>query len=147
MYRLRTGLDEERQHVATIRAQEGEQADLMRMLDSITVNHDEMKTYFIHEQDVVGFLELIEALGRAHGAAVTTASIDVAKGDGHVDELQLTIKATGSKNSVQHVLELLETLPYRSIVTSAVLGKKGDGTSDNEWEGTFKVAVGKYTES
>jgi len=141
--RLSDSLTDEQKHVATMQAQIQSKSTLIKNSEGVEIDRQELQKYFIAEEEVFNFLELIEALGQARGALVSTASIDVEEGDGYIESLHLTIKASGSFGAVQHVLTMLETLPYKSHVSSSVIEKKGAVESDGEWEGTFKVVVMK----
>ena len=118
---------------------------LAQQLEGVMADRDALKQYFITEEEVVEFLELIEALGRGEGAEVATAAITVVEENESVEQLHLTIKARGSRSAVQGVLSLLEMLPYKSAVVEAAVERVGTAGGGEEWEGTFKVIVAKHT--
>lgn len=148
VYALRSlamAVTDEQHHVSLMRATAEEQSMLAQQLEGVMADRDALKQYFITEEEVVEFLELVEALGRGEGAEVATAAITVVEENESVEQLHLTIKARGSRSAVQGVLSLLEMLPYKSAVVDAAVERVGTAGGGEEWEGTFKVIVAKHT--
>lgn len=137
-------LEGERRAVALARHEDRQRIDLTRSFDQLSAEHEELQKYFIHEEDIVDFLGSIEALGRAYGAVVSTASLNESEGNTLTNQLEIRVKAIGTLAAVQHVLSLLESLPYKSAVTGATIEKGNAIEGSEEWEGTFTVVVVQY---
>jgi hypothetical protein len=139
----KAALGTERAGVAAARAKAQTLNDLTRSHDELETARDTLHSYLLTDDGVVGFLDMIESLGRPYGATVSTAALDVAAGGAAIDQLQLQVRASGSHEAVFSVLALLETLPYQSYVASADIERTNADDAKGEWQGTFAIVVGK----
>jgi|GEM_PF-3225610 len=141
--RLSASLMNEKRHAAQTQKELNEERALARQLPVVTRDNEALAAYFLSEDEVVGFLGSVEDLGRRIGVDASASSIEVTEGEGYAELLTLSIHASGSKAAVLHMLEILETLPYASEITSVQMTKQGAGT-DIEWEGAFDLSVKKH---
>ncbi|NCN52757.1 hypothetical protein GW943_03045 [Candidatus Parcubacteria bacterium] len=129
---------EDYQNQATLEAQSGEYTTLMRISADLTDERNELRLYVIPKDGVVAFLALIESLGDGNGATVTATDIAVSAGNDGIDTVTLKLHTDGSYSAVIQVLTLLETLPYKTTVQTADLGRS-EGTG--EWKGEYTITV------
>lgn len=136
-------LAETQQQLASVQATEQQTTRLARTLSATEATRAELRGYLIRDDEVVVFLSRLEQLGAAQGATVQTERLAVVPRDGLVEALDITITATGSYGAVTRVLDMLETLPYKSyVVGTAIQQSVGAG-----WEGTFDIIVFKQLDS
>ncbi|HET8575363.1 MAG TPA: hypothetical protein VFM02_04335 [Candidatus Paceibacterota bacterium] len=90
-------------------------------------NRDKLASYFVPEDQVVGFLEKVESLGKASGASVQLTSVNPPTGAG--GPLELSAKASGSFQEVFLFVALLENLPYQLTLTEVSLTSGKENTS------------------
>lgn len=143
---LQQKFTKQQEEIARIQTESQELSNLSRLLEETEDEREELRSYVIRQSDIIDFLALIEELGSSHGATVTTASLNVIEGNDSFGELHVSIRADGTKSAVLHVLELLETLPYKSHVSRASLTETGGQRGTSFWTGTFDVVVAKHKE-
>jgi hypothetical protein len=128
--------------------------DLISQLDS----------YFIPADGVVGFISLLEGVGKYSGVDMTINSVgteaDTKAKDDIKEILRLHIETDGSWKNTFYFLSVLENLPYRIDVEQVSLGLTGatdkvlfDTKSDKaqtrqqgkdeRWHGSYDVTVVK----
>lgn len=128
--------------------------DLISQLDS----------YFIPADGVVGFIRILESVGKFSGIDMTINSVgtetDSKVKDDIKEILRLHVKTNGSWENTFYFLSILENLPYRIDVEEATLGLMGSTdkvffdnktalaqtrqqNKDEKWEGSFNVIVMK----
>lgn len=101
----------------------------------------EIDSYFLKEEEIVTFLEDIEALGVHVGAPVTVQSVAVEEAvdkDERIIPLRLVLQSEGTLQELFYMLQLLETFP------AALRVEKIQVTQDAEertWNGTFHIIV------
>lgn len=105
-----------------------------------------LSTYFIKEESIVDFLEIIESFEEYTGAKVRVRTIG--KNDPGVydtlEQLRLNLTVDGSWDEVYHFLVLIEALPYRVVVESIQLTASArQEDSNSKWQGVTTLTVVK----
>lgn len=120
---------------------------LRRLVVSTAEERAQLDRYFVAGEDVVGFIEYIESLGRHSGAILELSSVDVM--NTKKKTLAVSFKATGSFENITYLLALMETLPM-SVEIEKVSLRKNEKTSDGKmetgWEGNFSIRVLSFVE-
>jgi Tfp pilus assembly protein PilO len=124
-----------------------QQSTTLRTLQSIVeITREDragINTFFLTEQEIVDFLEVIEGLREDTGASINVRSI----GEGETltntltKELHLNVTAEGSWEAVYHFLALLESLPYRIKLQQVQLSDSSTTTDEPSWSGVFNFSV------
>jgi Tfp pilus assembly protein PilO len=128
--------------------------DLISQLDS----------YFIPADGVVGFISVLEGVGKFSGVDMTIGSVGTEADSKAKDEiketLRLHIETNGSWKNTFYFLSVIENLPYRIDVEDVSLGLVGatdkvlfdnktataqtrQPNKDEKWHGSFNVTVVK----
>jgi len=114
-------------------------------LASLAEDEESVRRYLVHPNEIVGFLERLEEMGRGVGAAVDVVSVSAEPGPGR-GRILLSIKITGSFDSVLRALGAIEYGPYDSALTSltfdTVPGADGDG-----WTAAATFTIGTQATS
>lgn len=93
--------------------------------------------YFVHEDNVPAFINVLEARVRAQGAQISIAS--VAKGGtGPETALALAVTVTGTFEQVMRTVGAIEYLPYATKLTSVNVVYD----PANKWRADVKLSVG-----
>lgn len=122
--------------------------DIQSLRHMVAVTASERKQldrYFVSGDDVVGFIEYIEELGKGSGTAFELSSVDVLNINPKV--LQISFKAVGLWKDVVHMLALVETLPMSVEVEKTSLRKSKESESaGTDWEGNVTIRVLSFFE-
>ncbi len=75
----------------------------------------EVGLYFLHKNEVVPFIEMVEDSGRKTGVVVTIGTVGVGLGDGVGENamLKMRFEARGSWSNVNRFISYIENLPYK----------------------------------
>lgn len=147
--RMNAAFEERQNEVAARQAREQALAALERRVLETEDERAALTNFILPHEGVVDLLSLIELLGVEQHVLLQTQSVDVVPlgGSNEFETLKVTVLATGSYEGVLHILELLEQLPYQSELTSVTMTKSVRGTVPGAWDGTFTIAITKYTAS
>jgi hypothetical protein len=129
---------------AQTEAHASELSTLVQLVETTTEERSTLQTYFLAEGDVIKFLELIESVGREQGATLITKSLTVTESNGDFSELHVVVSASGTYESLEHVLRIFESLPYQSYVNNITMSRSGSTDETDEWSGTFDVRITTY---
>jgi len=111
--------------------------------------------FFVHSDQVVGFIEKIESLGKESGGTVSISSINADDLDnspqGTEGAIRLHVGVVGSWQAVMKTLVLAETLPYKVEINnvSAVSGSapaKDKAAASKVWNISFDMQVAMIAE-
>jgi hypothetical protein len=82
---------------------------------------------FVGKEDIVPFIERIEATAKAAGIKADVASVDLApvEGSASKEAVVLRLSASGSWRDTMHFAALLESLPYAINVKAVSLSASG----------------------
>ena len=114
--------------------------DLLRNTETESA---QLSSLVLTDEGVVDFLALIESMGTEQNVRLETLSLNVAPVKDQFEELQINLSAQGSEQGVFNVLQLLESLPYKSSVEKVTLSQI-DGGSVPKWQATFSLNVTKF---
>lgn len=116
-------------------------------LDATAKDRADLDAYFVSNDDVVSFIEDIEGLKVATGADIKVVSVNVAADSKNTSVQTLTLSTTidGSWNQQMHALSLIESMPYRTNVSSVQfrLLSDIDRTLPKQWSGSITFSVSK----
>lgn len=125
-------------------AARAQQADAGSRLAALVRDTKEQREYLeqLAHADVIAAAATIEAAGEAAGAQLTIdGATEVARADGAPSTLQASIvvaSAQGSLVTLMRVVQLLETLPFPSVVEGVEL--RTIGNSD-DWHLTARIRI------
>jgi len=97
---------------------------------------------FVSEDDIVGFIEKIESLGRHAGVSLELKSVDDSKTEDNVLSLRFT--TNGNWESTFYFLALVESLPERIEVDGVNLrntSRTEGGKTTPSWFGDFSISL------
>jgi hypothetical protein len=114
------------------------------LLEDLSEEEAAITSRFVPADDVVPFIELIEASGRDAGVALEVVSVSIApeKEPSH-EWLAIALKADGSWQGLAHFLMLLETMPYVVKLDSVGLRYEGKEGELGNWSSTFSLRAAK----
>lgn len=82
----------------------------------------------LKEKDLVRLIESLEAKGRSLGLKVETLSVDKVEGkSGEPDQIKITIQTDGAWSAGNVFLHVIETLPYRVMISDLSTAKAETG--------------------
>jgi Tfp pilus assembly protein PilN len=109
-----------------------------------TLANDEatLRQYSVGKEEVVPFLETLQATGRPLGAGVQVLSVANEKSGTH-NRISLSLSITGSFDAVMRTLGAIEYGPYDGVVTSLSLETvPSAGKGGNTWTAATMYSVG-----
>ena len=123
-------------------------ASLERKVEETTVERATLQKLVLEDDAIADLLSLIETLGTEQGVVLQTQSVDVVPGDvAGFETLRVTVLVTGTYEGVHHMLELLEHLPYQSVLNGITMTKSARGEAVGAWDGIFTIAITKKAAS
>ncbi len=114
-------------------------------LERLADDEGSIDSYFVVPDNIVTFLESLQAKGVTLGATVTVDSVSAEqKPRPHLD---LTLRIVGSFDAVMRTVGSIEHSPHDITVTSLVLDviESGDPEAPPGWSATMKMDVGTAT--
>lgn len=128
---------------ATIQSHQTLLKELTQTLEETKYEREVIKNSILKEENIIDLLTLIESLGKEQGVSVVTNSLNVTPINATFETLVVTVGVEGSYESVLHILELFETLPYQSTVNKVqITHTEGEGLTT--WKGSFEIRVIKF---
>lgn len=97
-----------------------------------------IRGHFVGAEEIVPFLETLEGTGRALGSSVEVAAVSP-EGD---TALKLSLRITGSFDSVLRTLGAIEYAPYASTLTSVTFDTPPTESARRSWSATAVFLVG-----
>jgi hypothetical protein len=111
-------------------------------LASLIEDEATIDSYFVAKEDIVTFLEELEASGRAVGADVEVASVGV-ETVGEREQVAVSLRVEGSFDAVMRTLGTIEYGSYDGIVTSMTLDTPVQSSSGGKlWTGIIALTIG-----
>jgi hypothetical protein len=99
----------------------------------------DIEGYFVVSDNVVGFLEALQSLGRSLGTTVTVASVNAVQSPRpHID---LSLTASGSFAAVMRTVGAIEYSPYDITVNTLNLSTTNSDDASH-WTAAFTLSVG-----
>jgi Tfp pilus assembly protein PilO len=130
-FRQEEAMREENVAVAGRIAQRSAEAALVEdaqdALDALAADEDAMRARLVRPDEIVAFLDAIEASGASTGASVEVVSVTEAPEDGR-EQLALALEISGSFDAVLRAIGVIEHGPYDGRVVSATLNGEEGGT-------------------
>ncbi len=102
-----------------------------------------LDSYFVGQNDIVQFIETIEALSGITGEEVTIISVDIQEDDNTsaYQFLRLRLTTRGAWEETIHFIALLETLPNYVVIERAGLDLRFTDEEAGEWRSSFDIKV------
>ena len=128
-------------HVDTKRGQDERQqlSALETLAKNTSAERARLASYIVPDPGFINFLALVESVARAHGVAPTTQTIIAAPiaGEALFEELDVNMSLSGSRSSIETVLEQYENLPYQVRIDHVTISTAG--TQDAKADLAFTV--------
>jgi hypothetical protein len=106
-------------------------------LSTLTSDEAALRAYFVAKEDIVPFLEGLQATGRALGAKVAIISVtDIPK-----NRVALSLTAAGSFDAVMRTIGAIEYGPHDGVITQMNLEVSGTGP-EKIWTANATYSVG-----
>jgi len=91
---------------------------------NIKEDSEKINTFFVKQDDVVGFLDKIESLGMTTGTQVLIQSVTDKKIATSTTLISIGVNAQGSYSNVHYFIRMLEELPYQTEIQNVNLSSK-----------------------
>ena len=112
------------------------------VMEDTTEGRAKLNGYFVGQNDIVSFIETVEALSDITGEEVTIVSVDVQE-DASTNAyqfLRLRLTTKGAWEGTIHFIALLETLPNHIVIERVGLVRSADKDA-GEWQSSFDIKV------
>jgi hypothetical protein len=106
-------------------------------LAEISGDEAAVQAYFVSSANVVGFIDDLEARGKALGASVSVLSVSADPSSAHT-ALDLVLSVKGPFNAVMRTVGAIEYAPYDIVVSDLSVGQD----DKNLWHADLKLVVG-----
>jgi hypothetical protein len=116
---------------------------LIRTLDETRVEREGLFAHILKDEDVIGFLNLIESIGKEQNVEITKNALIKEKIDGTFEILIMKMDVEGSYDDVMQMLKILEHLPYQSSIVNFRIAKE-DREEGTVWKSQYDVRVTKF---
>jgi len=98
---------------------------------------EKIKSYFVDNEGVVGFIEEIERLGNIADIFLELKAVGI-EGDAGDRALRLTLHTSGTFQNTYYFLTLVEHMPHKLEFTGAGMARL---PQSGVWEGNFEMSV------
>lgn len=119
--------------------QDGSLALLSREIHEGESRDRELQTRALHDEEVINLLAELETIAKQESMTLETDSL-TQKTEGEFTSILITLRARGTYARVSHFLRILESLPYRTHISSVDVGKGSENQND-EWEGVIAFSI------
>ncbi|HEU4677262.1 MAG TPA: hypothetical protein VFS75_00925 [Candidatus Paceibacterota bacterium] len=119
-------------------------SQLTRTLDETKEDRDSVNGRILKDEDVIGFLALIETLGKEQGVSLSTSALTVEPIDATFERLVMSVAVSGPYQGVIRTLEVLENLPYQSSVLHLQLSRGEAEDGSQVWKSTYDLTITKF---
>lgn len=106
-------------------------------LTEIAGDEAAVRSYFVPESGVVGFINDLEARAKLQGAKVSVRSVGATGKDDNAG-LEITLTISGTFSAVMRTIGTIEYSPYALTTTSLAVG----GNSEDGWQADMHAIVG-----
>jgi hypothetical protein len=114
-------------------------------LSKLSLEESAVHGYFVVPEDIVPFLEGLQADGASLGAKVNVTSVSsAATPKPHLD---LVLKTTGPFDAVFRTAGAIENSPHDIVVSSFTIGATDPTASSTSWSSTMTLQVGTASSS
>ena len=128
--------------IATLTAQKENLRSVQKNVADTFLVRNELDGYFIPQDGVVQFLNLLQSLGTEKHLTlkVTSVGIDAAPlSPDMLEEVVANLEISGAWSDVSNFAALVELMPYKVYIKSVDLEK--DGLSIPSWKGLLTIGV------
>ena len=131
--------------VAAAQVNKNREDAFMETYQSTSASWARLPSFFVPSDNVVAFIEALEALGSDTGATTTLSAIDSDNLDnapaGTLGSIHAHVEADGTWSEAMRVLRLAEILPYKVAVSGVHLDTKGsvDKAGRKDWKLEFDI--------
>lgn len=101
--------------------------------------------YFVNTNNIVPYLSSLQSIGANYGTKVEVVSVTSQPAQPHT-LLQLSLRITGSFDSVERTLGAIEYEPYDTTITNVTLDTPG-GAGVRQWTAAVTMNVGTIDSS
>ncbi|MFA6404584.1 MAG: hypothetical protein WCW03_01115 [Candidatus Paceibacterota bacterium] len=123
--------------------------DLSKLYESTIGDRQKINALLIGNNEIVSFVEALEALGSKSGSEVKISALTAENTNnqtiGATSTLRAHVEINGSWNSVMRTLKLSETLPYGITIGDVRLGPSGgyvvDKTKLGKWTAEYDISA------
>ncbi len=121
---------------------------LQVLIQNLGPDIKKIQSRIVESNGTPSFISKIESLARGIGATVTVSNVSVkpAEQEGEAFEyLSFDVASDGSWNQVYQLLTMIESLPYKVVLSNMTLGQgdfsEGEGQTNSRWKATFAISV------
>jgi hypothetical protein len=114
-------------------------------LSTLATDESTLRQYSVAKENIVPFLELLEATGRELGARVTINSVsDATRG-----RVSVALNVSGTFDAVMRTMGAIEYGPYDGVITNLVLSQGGTASTTRAWTAaaTYSVSLASTTQT
>ncbi len=109
---------------------------------SLIQEEERTQSYFIYTGNIVSYLESLQATGKSLGTKVEVVSVDASKNTKN-NTLKLSLKVTGTFESVVRTLGVFENSPVDAVLLGLTLDTQGaEGSPSPQWVAATTLTVG-----
>lgn len=117
------------------------------IIKDTTDGREKIDTYFINDDEIIGFIGEVEKIGRDIGVDVEIISVSISDSklqqDNISELLDLDLKAEGQWSRIFHFLALIEKMPFKinisTINLEAIYESDNKKDSSGIWKGFFSI--------
>lgn len=107
-----------------------------KIIQETEKDRKELLRFYVHKEDIVGFIEYIERLGKAEALSTTISSV-LEKKESYADQefpvLALSLQARGTLAGTVAYLKRIEQIPYRVFVKQVSFSRSEDEKKKSIW--------------
>ena len=120
-------------------SKEGKVSVVKKAVRDTKIYREKLDNYFVNLDDVPLFASKIESLAEVSGVDPINITILEQKGSA----LMIEFETKGGFSNILHLLQLVESLPFKVNVTKSYISKIGnfDGDKKIKWHGVFGVEI------
>ncbi|MBU3925929.1 hypothetical protein KJ763_02040 [Patescibacteria group bacterium] len=112
---------------------------LSSQTEDIAINKEKLESAFLKEENIIGFIEKLESIGKEVNVSVKIFSAEIGKGS---DSPRLRINLKGTFQNIFGYITLLENLPYQISFDSLNLVKKVSGDEKiGDWDSDIEISI------
>jgi hypothetical protein len=119
---------------------------LSALEDTVRASADDRKrlaSYILAHEEVIEFVTLLEASGKAQGVLFTTESLEALPLDEIFETLSIRATIEGTFDGVTRMVRILENIPEQSSVSSVSFTRESD---TGLWSAQVELQVTKFKE-
>lgn len=104
--------------------------ELASLIDNTATKREELNSYFLKKSTLVPFLAEIESAARGLGITLETLSLNETSANDSSSTVQVSYALRGNYDSIMAMIELFETLPYKSQLNELAINKSSRDFSE-----------------